>query len=114
MTRRTDFFLLGGGAVIAVVINAVTWYMLYYQIPKGGDWIVLQYDIYRGITLTGEWYRVFYIAASGLIVIVINTVLAWLFYKSIKVLSYFLVYSSVVLQGILLLASIFIIYNNRI
>lgn len=113
MTKRSEVMVLGGGVVVAAMINVGTWLELYYQIPHASDWVILQYNIYNGITVTGEWYRVLYMAAVGSVVLLVNMIGAWLFYKSIIVLSYFLVYSSVLVQVVLAVGSGFIIYSNR-
>lgn len=112
MTKRREVIILSAGVILATIINMGNWLALYYQMPHSSDWVILQYNIYTGITITGEWYRVLYMAASGFIVLVINTVGAWLFYKSVTVLSYFLVGSSIFVQIILAIGSGFIIYNN--
>ncbi len=114
MIKRTKIFLPVNGLVLAIVLNVATWYLLYDQMPRTGDWVVLQYNVYTGISVTGQWQQIFYLAASGSVVCVLNAAGGWFFYKSHQILSYFLSYSAVLVQLILLLASGLIIYYNRI
>ncbi|MFA5995710.1 MAG: hypothetical protein WCW27_02915 [Patescibacteria group bacterium] len=100
--------------ILAALINAATWGVLYYYLPRTTGWIALQYNIYMGISLTGEWYRSFYIAGSGTICLLINTIIAGVVWPKTKLLSYCLMVSNILIQIILLVAAGLIVYNNMI
>lgn len=76
------------------------------------DYIVLHYNIYFGISALGPWLMLLLFPLSGLIVSVINGLLVMILYLKEKLLSYFLAFSIIFYNLIVLLAIILIIYVN--
>jgi len=106
---RQDRFILIN-TIFAIVLNVVIWLVLFLNIDSSSEFIPLHYNIYFGIDLIGPWYKVFVIPILGLVVFFINLLLSYII--KIKVLSYFLIGSSVFAQFILLIGSIFVILLN--
>lgn len=100
---RDDIFQLG--AIIGIVINLGMWLLLYRRIHFSNEPIALQYNIYFGINLIGEWYKVYAMPLIGIFVFVINYLLAFVVYKKEKIASYFLMIGAVLIQGILIFAA---------
>jgi len=103
--------------IISILLNLIIWGILYLKIypfsylTKFGQ-IYLHYNIYFGIDSIGEWYKVFIIPALGLIIILLNNILAYAFYLKEKIISYTLNVSQLILQIILLAAAVFVILLN--
>ncbi|MDP3970306.1 MAG: hypothetical protein Q8P90_01265 [bacterium] len=98
----------------SVIVNIAIWLMLYYYLPETENPVVLHYNIYFGIDLIGEWSKLFYIPASGLVILVVNTVFSILLTKKEKLLSSILEISSLLAQLALLGATVLIIFSNLI
>ncbi len=101
----------------SIVINLAAWIVLYwklnafsYQTEYGQ--IFLHYNIYFGVDNIGSWYKAFIIPLLGIIIIIFNNILAYSFYLKERLISYVLVISQVLIQVVLLAASIFVILLN--
>lgn len=98
---------------LATLLNLAIWLVLYFYIPKTQAYITLEYNIYTGVTLSGEWYKVFYIPASGLIIIIMNAFFArWFTKKHELLLVGFLEISMLIIQLMLAAAAGLILYAN--
>ena len=76
----------------ALILQAGLWFLIFFKImPLANelDFLSLHYNIYFGIDLIGNWYRIFYIPAAGLLFLIINIVLIFFLYKKERFLSYF-------------------------
>jgi len=103
--------------LFSLVVNIIMWLAIYYKLEPFSylaefGQIYLHYNLYFGIDNIGPWYMVFALPVLGLLVIVINNILAYIFYLQEKVVSLVLVFSQSVVQIILLAATIFIILLN--
>ena len=100
------------GLIIILILNLIIWAILYFNIEPTIDPIPLHYNIYFGIDLIGQWYQIFYLPASGLIIYFINFVLSYIIYKREKIISYFLILSTGLIQIILIGAGLLIIQQQ--
>lgn len=98
---------------LSIILNALLWAVLIYQIKPQEMPLMLHYNIYFGIDLIGQWYQVFYIPASGLIIFLINFGFSFIIHNKDKVLSYFSLIISSISQLILLVAGILVILLNQ-
>jgi len=105
--RVNIFFLLTG-----IVLNIILWLYLSWKIKPTNELISLHYNIYFGIDLIGEWYRIYILSLSGLIIYFINLVLSFILYKRGRIISYVILTMTLFLQIILLIAAIFIVKQN--
>jgi len=60
--------------------------------------VSLHYNIYFGIDLIGEWYKIYLLPASGLVVLIINWIISLILHNKSKVLSYFTLSLTLFLQ----------------
>jgi len=98
---------------LSVLLNGALWLLLSRALVNFDAIIPLHYDIYFGINALGPWYQLFVIPGLGLAVISLNFSLASFLFSRDKVLSYFLLWSSPVVNLILLLAELAIIFLLR-
>lgn len=103
---------------ISVIINAVIWYYLYYQIPLiiehiGSRIIALHYNIFFQIDYIDDANNLYYNAVLGAAIIIINLMLGIFMYFQAKLLSYFLIISAMLCQIILLFSVYLIILFNK-
>lgn len=109
--RRFIFILL-----LSLAINIAQWVVLYIFVPQPAPesnfGVILHYNIYFGVDLIGEWYKIFYIPATGLACILINTTIAIWMYKREALLSLVLEFSALVIQVLLGIATALLIISN--
>lgn len=77
-----------------------------------GQYLPLHYNIFFGVDKYGPWYSVFQLPAFGLFVLLLNIYLAAKFFERERILSLFIVCSTLAVQITLLAAVYFIILLN--
>ena len=103
----------------AAMVNSTIWLLIYfkfypavYSLPQEQSYIPLHYNIYTGIDLFGSWQRIFIWPTIGLIILIINLVLAIVLYDKKEIISYFLSFAAVFVQVFLLIATMLTILIN--
>lgn len=97
---------------LSFALNIVLWALLIFNFFPANQYIVLGYNIYFGISAFGRWYQVLIMPTLGLAVILINLYLSLLLYLKEKLISYFLAFTSSIVNIIFFLAALIIIYVN--
>lgn len=97
---------------LSFALNIVLWALLIFNFFPANQYIVLGYNIYFGISAFGRWYQVLIMPTLGLAVILINLYLSLLLYLREKIISYFLAFTSSIVNIIFFLAALIIIYVN--
>jgi len=98
--------------ILAGLANLACWLIILAYFWQVNDFIVLQYNIYFGISSLGPWPLLFFIPASGLVVMAINFALTFWLYLRERLLSYFLATSALLFQLIMLVGLILIVCMN--
>ena len=109
MTKR--FFV---GLVGSVLLNIATWVVVIWFIPRQEGGTVIPYNIYFGIDSVGQWSELLTIPITGLVIVVLNTVLSLLYSKKAALLSTVLEISSLAIQAVLFVAAVLLISVNTI
>lgn len=65
----------------AFILNGVNWGLIAYFIQPVDFPIVLHYNVYFGVDVIGAWWQLYFLPAIGLIIMTVNAVLGYLFYK---------------------------------
>jgi len=103
--------------IISIVLNLILWAGLYYKIQPFSylteyGTIPLHYNLYFGIDLLGKWYTAFVLPFFGLIVIIVNNIIAYNLFVRERFLSYFLLIMQTIVNVALFAAGIFLILLN--
>lgn len=98
--------------IFSVVINILLWVFLIYRIQPQEEPIFLHYNIYFGIDLIGEWYRIYIIPALGSVIIFINLLISSIIYNKEKILAFFLLSLMTLSQILLTMAALLIVWQN--
>ena len=113
---KKDFFQSRINAWLAalnIFANLVNWIILAVFIRPVDRDIILHYNVYFGVDITGNWKQVFILPFIGLILFAINGFLAAYFYKSQeRIAGYVLLITSFMAQLSLIVASISLIIIN--
>lgn len=88
--------------VIGFVINLLNLIYLLLKVKPSAEPIPLHYNIYFGIDLIGQWYKVFINPAVGFIIYFINTIISFIIYKRLKLIAYLLTSLSIFISLILI------------
>src|SRR3989344_6114574 len=96
--------------LFSLLVNILVWLILVRLIRNFSESIIFHYNIYFGVDLLGNWYEIFWLPASGLFIIFLNFILASLFSEKEKIISYFLVSASSLVQVLIFLASLPVIF----
>mgnify|MGYP006306610163 CR=1 FL=1 len=95
-----------------LIANIFIWLFLAWQVGDLPDHLFLHYNIYFGVDLVGYWYRLFFLPLAGLLIMLVNFIIAAFFYKKERLLVYFLIFSSSFIQIIIFLAALAIVSIN--
>jgi hypothetical protein len=94
-------------------LNIVDWAILSIFIRSVDGGIILHYNIYFGVDNIGDWKQAYAMPLIGLILFVLNLILAYFFYfKKERIASYTLLLASLMAQMCLIVASISVIMIN--
>lgn len=104
-------WILGIAIALLMVVFAIPFWKLYPEISTKPA-VPLHYNIHFGVDLIGAWWRVFMPSIIGLAILIVNTILASVYWKKQKMLSYYSLIAVPVLMTFLLLASLFITLLN--
>lgn len=97
---------------VSALINASMWAYLLASHENMGDSIILHYNLFFGVDPRGDYSKVFYLPATGLIFLILNSTLGNYFYRIERLASYLLTLNTLLIQILLMLASYLIIRVN--
>jgi len=112
MWKKKPVQLLFGASIIFLAITFLIPYLELYPEVMTKTAVPLHYNIHFGVDMFGAWWRVFTPSIVGLLIIMINTIFAIVYWSKDKMLSYSLLLTSVVLHVFLILATIFMTLLN--
>ena len=88
----------------ALLVNFVNWVSIAYFIRPVDFPIILHYNVYFGVDLIGDWWQAFALPLIGLVVLMINGILGFLFYtQKERIISHVLFLASTVVQIIIVI-----------
>ncbi len=105
---RLNYLSLGA----AGLLNIIHWVILLSKIRLGQGNILLHYNVVYGTDLVQKSWYIYWIPGLALLLLLLNLVISSLFYKNEKLASYFLNFSSVIIQLIFLTGSLVLIVAN--
>ena len=97
---------------LGLLINLIVWIFLFLKIKPQSEPVYLHYNIYFGVDLIGEWYKIFLMPFIGLVIYFINLYLSYIIYKREKIISYIIIGITIFLECVILVASLLIARQN--
>lgn len=97
---------------LSTLMNLLLWIFLIYRIRPQEQPIFLHYNIYFGIDLIGEWYRIYLIPALGSVIIFINLLISSIIYNKERIIAFFLLSAMTLAQILLIVAALLIVWQN--
>ena len=83
----------------ALILNGINWGLIAFFIRPVDFPIILHYNVYFGGDVIGAWWQLYFLPAIGLIILIINTVLGYLFYqKQERIIAHLLMLATFIAQ----------------
>lgn len=83
----------------ALIINFANWGLIAYFIRPVDFPIILHYNVYFGVDVIGAWWQVYFLPLIGLLILSVNTILAFLFYQQKeRIVAHLLVFAVFIVQ----------------
>lgn len=98
--------------LLAFLLNILCWTLPYFQIKPQVEPIILHYNIYFGVDLIGSWYRIFYLPAIALALLLVNLILGAIINKKDKVICRIFLGSGVAIQVLALIGIYLLTHIN--
>ena len=98
---------------LSLAANLINWIILKIFVQPVDFPIILHYNVYFGVDILGDWKQVFTLPFLGIVLLVINVLLALFFYDNKeRIASYILLLAMFMIQLNLLVASVSITVIN--
>lgn len=98
--------------LFSLLSNIAIWLLLYIFIKQSNETTLLHYNIYFGVDLIGNWYNVYLIPLSGIVIILVNYILGAIMYLKKSVIFYLAIGFTMPIQILLGIAAVLIILQN--
>jgi hypothetical protein len=98
--------------ILCLLADIALWALLLFKFWNFGEYIILDYNIYFGISLLGPWYQVLIMPLLGLLVIAIDFLLSFYMYLKNLLISRSLAFTALGINLILLVAGLFLMFVN--
>jgi hypothetical protein len=100
--------------IASLTINLANWIMLWIFIKPVDYSIILHYNVYFGVDMTGSWKSVFFLPGVGLLLFLVNFFLAFYFYRRLeRIACHILLMAGLMAQLSLIIANISVILINN-
>jgi hypothetical protein len=100
-------------AIGSLFLNAVSWGVMLFFIRPVDFPIVLHYNVFFGVDMIGFWWQAYFLPLLGIIILLINGILGFLFYQQKeRVVAHLLLLAAFIVQLSLIVAVISIILIN--
>ncbi len=107
--KRRELLVMG---ILTVLCNIATWFWLFLYIQPQQETVFLHYNILFGVDYIGEWWRVFYIPLTGMVIAAVNTILGWIVFQRDPLISQILQAVCLVCQVFLFVVAALLVFLN--
>lgn len=98
--------------ILSLLVNITLWVLLLAKFWNFSEYVILDYNIYFGISLLGPWYQILLMPLLGLAAIAADFLLAFHLYLKNLLVSRFLVFVALGFNLILLTGGLFLMFVN--
>lgn len=83
----------------ALLVNVTNWGLIGFFIRPVDFPIILHYNVYFGVDVIGAWWQVYFLPLIGLAILIVNTVLGYLFYQQKeRIVAHLLILATFIVQ----------------
>lgn len=108
LSDRINVFSLG----LSGLLNIIHWVILYIKIKPGNVNVLLHYNVVYGPDFVERSLYLYWIPLLALILLIINAIAAFVFYKKEKLAAHFIAIASIAVQLVFFVATINLIFIN--
>jgi hypothetical protein len=115
LASKKSFFsdpLNAGSLLASGFLNIIHWAIIYSKIKPSSGNVLLHYSVVSGPDLVQKGWYAYWIPLLALVLLLINMMIASVFYKKEKLAAYCLNFSSIAVQLIFLAAGIVLVVAN--
>lgn len=98
--------------ILGLLLNAAGWLSMFWGVTARSEQAVTHYTILFQVDQLGSFRSLYWVPATGTIVLLLNLILGWLLYSYDVFLAELLVYGGVILQGGILVAVSILTFLN--
>lgn len=98
--------------LFCLAVNAALWALLLLRFWNFGDYIILDYNVYFGISMLGPWYQILMMPFLGLLIIAADFLLSFYFYLKNILVSRTLAITALGFNLIMLAGGLFLMFVN--
>ncbi len=95
-----------------VLCNLAMWLWILIEINPKNEFLFLHYNILFGVDYVDVWWKIYYMPARGLFILIINLLLSWIVFSRDKFLSLLLNFMALLCQIFLFVAVMLLIFMN--
>ena len=89
----------------ALILNAINWIAIAFFLRPVDFPIILHYNVYFGVDVIGRWWQVYFLPLIGLIILLINSSLGFLFYgQKERIVAHLLMLATFIVQIVITIA----------
>jgi len=97
----------------ALLLNALNWGLVAFFIRPVDFFIILHYNVYFGVDVIGDWWQVYFLPFIGLLIMLVNAILGYVFYQQKeRLIAHLLMLATFIIQvGITIAVASLLIIN---
>lgn len=108
LRNSSNIILIG----LSLLANIFVWLWLLWQIKPQAEPIFLHYNILFGVDYIDMWWKVFYLPALGLLILLANAFLGWWLFNRDKFMAQMLNAGALLCQIFLVIAVALLVFLN--
>jgi len=97
--------------VLSALVNVAIWLRI-LEIKPTEEFVFLHYTILFGVDLFGPWWRIFVLPVGGLLILLINAVIGWIFFHKDRVVAQLLLSVAAMCQIFLYIGATLLVFLN--
>ncbi|MFA4831401.1 MAG: hypothetical protein WC862_01585 [Patescibacteria group bacterium] len=96
----------------SILLNLAAWFWLFWNIRSGDGTVFLHYNILFGVDYIGEWWKIVFLPATGILILILNTILGWILFQRDSFMTYLLNATSLLCQIFLFITASLLVFLN--
>lgn len=94
------------------LLNFIIWVLVIAAFWNSSEYVILQYNMYFGISSFGHWSRLLLLPAMGLVATLVNGLLSFQIYLGYRILARILPVMAALINAVLIVVVSLLIYIN--
>lgn len=97
----------------ALMLNVASWIAIVFFLRPVDFPVILHYNVYFGVDVIGPWWQIYFLPIIGLLVLLVNSALGFLFYEQKeRIVGHLLMLATFIVQIVVVIAVASILMIN--